>query len=101
VLRDEFKKTTGFEYRTETGLYNDVDVHVSFFDIRDADIVNAFYSKPRPGWFSGLFRNHNYREHKAEEAKVESLIKIEITTSHDFLCVVVDKSVLTEDAIAN
>jgi hypothetical protein len=100
VLRDEFKKTTGFEYRTDTGFYEDVDVHVRFFDIKDAEIVNAFYSKPWPGCFSMLFRTRSYREHKAEEAKVEPLIKIEITTSHDFPCVVVAKSIHTEDAIS-
>ena len=101
VLRDEFEKTTGLEYRTDTGLYDDVDVYVRFFEIKDADMVNAFYSKSWPGCLSGLFRTRYYREHKAEQAKVEPLIKIEITTSHDFPCVVVDKSVLTEDSIAH
>jgi hypothetical protein len=84
VLRDEIEKNTGFEYRTDTGHYDDVDVNVRFFEIKDADLVNAFYSKPWPGCFSGLFRTRYYREHKAEQAKVEPLIKIEITTSHDF-----------------
>ena len=99
ALRDEIKTITAFEHRTDTGLYNDVDVHVRFFENKDADMVNAFYSKPWPGCFSGLLRTRYYREHKSEEAKVEPLIKIEIATSHDFPCVVVYKSMLTEDAI--
>jgi hypothetical protein len=103
ALRDEFEKITGFKYRIDiirTNVVDPIDVCVKFFDGKDADTVNAFYSKPWPGCFSWLFRTRYYREHKEEEIKVKPLIKIEISTSHDYPCVVVDKSVFTEDAIA-
>ena len=42
ALSDKFEKATGFKHRTDTGLYDDADVHIRFFDSKDADTVNAF-----------------------------------------------------------
>ena len=100
ALRDEFVKATGFKYRTDFGVYEAIDVSIRFFEVNDADRVNAFYSKPYPGCFGWLFRTRYYNENKGEEAKVKPLIKIEIITSHDFPCVVVEKSAFAEDTIA-
>lgn len=100
ALHNEFEKITGFKYRTDIGVYDDIDVRVRFFDGKVLDTVNAFYSKPWPGCSSRLFRTRYYRKHKAEEAKVKSLIKIEISTSHDYPCVVVEKSIFPKDTIA-
>lgn len=100
ALRDEIVKITRFKYMKETGVYKDVDVHLNFFDDKDSEMVNSFYSKPRPGCFAWLFRTRYYRAYKAEEEKIELLIRIEISTSHDYPCVVVHKSSFAENALA-
>ncbi len=100
ALCNGFHNSTRFQYRTDILGPFENDVYVRFFDNNNADAVNAFYSKPLPGCFSWLLRTRQYREHKAEEARVKLLIHIEISTSHDYPCVVIDKSNLTEGEIA-
>lgn len=100
ALHEVVKKATGLQYRIDTGVYEDIDVDIKYFDSNDADKVNSFYSKPWPGCFSWLFRTRYYREHKSEEAKVKQLIKIEISTSHDGPWFLIIKSPFTEEEIA-
>jgi hypothetical protein len=101
ALRDEFEKITGLAYRINiNGPYADIDICIRFFEDKDADTVNAFYSKPGPGCFSWLFHTRHYRNYQAEDAKLKPLIKIEISTSHDYPGITIESSVLIGDAIA-
>jgi len=101
ALCEEIEKTTGLASRIDVeGPYDDVDVHVKFFDAEDADVVNGFYSKPWPGFFAWLFRTRDYRDYKAEHHSVERLIKIDVSTSHDWPCVAVTSSIHTRESIA-
>jgi len=99
-LHDAVKTATELQYRIDTGLYEDIDVNIRYFDSKDADIVNNFYSRPWPGCFSWLFRTRYYREHKSEEIKVKQLIQIEISTSHDGPWFLIMESPFAEDEIA-
>lgn len=100
ALRMEFARISGFAYRMDiVGPYN-IDVRIRFFDSEGADAVNAFYSKPWPGCFSLLLHTRHYRDYKAEENNVKKLITIEISTSHDYPCVVISSATLTTDSIA-
>jgi hypothetical protein len=83
TLLNVVKEVSGLPHRIDTGVYEDIDVHIRFFDSKDAEVVNAFYSKPCPGFFSCLFQTRYYRDHKLEEAKVKKIIRIEIETGHD------------------
>ncbi len=99
ALLNVVKEVSGLPYRIDTGVYEDIDVHIRFFDSKDADVVNAFYSKPWPGCFSWLFQTQYYKEHKLEEAKVKKIVRIEIKTSHDGPWSLVMKSPFTEEQV--
>jgi len=102
TLRDEIQEITGFPYRTNIhGPWDVIDVYVRFFDCKDEDAVNSFYSKPEPGCLSWFLRTKQYRDYLAGDAKVRPLIKIKITTSHDYPCIVVESSVLGEEALGH
>lgn len=101
TLRDEISQVTGFAYRSNVeGPWEDIDVHIRFFDGKDEKTVDAFYSKPWPGCLSWLLRTRKYADYKSEEMKVKPLIKIEIVTSHDFPCITIESSILAGNSIA-
>jgi hypothetical protein len=101
-LRDKLQEFTGFPYRTNIhGPWDVIDVYVRFFDGKDEEVVNVFYSKPEPGCLSWLFGTSQYRNYVAGEAKIRLLIKIKITTSHDYPCIIIESSTLSGDAIAH
>ncbi len=100
ALRNELEMATGLAYRTDFIGHWDIDAYVRFFDNNDEATVHAFYSKPWPGCLSWLLRTRRYRDYKAEEAMARMLITIEVSTSHDHPCIVVEKSTLSGDRIA-
>lgn len=99
-LCEEIEKITGYKHRKTTGVYEEVDVNLDFFDSKDSEIINTFYSQPYPGCLAWLFRTRYYRLHKAEEEKIDPLLKIKISTSHDFMGVDISKSIFTEIELA-
>jgi hypothetical protein len=100
ALCDKLQHTTGLKSRRDKQGYFDIDVSVRFFDAQDEDAVERFYSKPWRGFFSWLFRTRYYREHSAEEQRAEKLVRLEVSTSHDYPCVVMSSSIHDEEAIA-
>jgi hypothetical protein len=101
MLREEIQGITGNQYRSDIhGPWDDIDVQIRFFDSKDEGTINSFYSKPPPGCLASLLHSGSYAAYKAEEAKIKPLIKIEIFTSHDWPCVVIENRILTVDSIA-
>jgi hypothetical protein len=99
-LRDEIINVTGLQYRTDYGVWQEIDVYFRFFKSEDADKVNAFYTRPYPGCLGQLFHTRYYKNYKEEESAVKHLVPIEINTSHDYPSIVIEESILSEEMIA-
>ncbi len=101
TLRDEISQVSGLLFRANIeGPWDDIDIHFRFFDEEDGNTFNAFYSKPGPSCLSWLFRTLGYRNYLAESDRLNPLIKTEITTSHDYPCIVVENSILGDETLA-
>ncbi len=77
----------------------DIDSHFKFYLKEDEKTVKDFHQKEWPGIVSWVFKTKKYLTYKAEEEKIKKLIRIEAETSHDFPCIIINSSILTEEEI--
>lgn len=78
----------------------ELDSWYRFFTKEDEDAVNAFIGSRRPGVFAWIFQTKKWKDYKTEDERIKGLIRLELFTSHDYPCIDVYCSFLSEGSLA-
>ena len=77
-----------------------VDSWFTFFDEKDKSFIENFYKK-RLSLLAGIFKTKRWKEYQAEWKNIRELFQIELVTSHDHPCIVMDSSLHKAQELSN
>ena len=100
-LIETILKATNLYLLKYEGEPTNADSRLLFFYSEDDLILIDEFSKHPTGFWDWIFKTKNYKEFIKEEKKIESLIQIQIITSHDHPCIEVLSSIHSEDSLSS
>gem|GEM_PF-6442460 len=93
VLAEKVSATDLLYVYRDQGHPTPLDSWFGFFTKKDEQAARKFLTREAPGLLARLVRSRKWKDYGSERERIMSLVRFELTTSHDHPCIEVSSSI--------